>query len=59
MLTSFLVSPLKISYPLTNPSTPHSWPWHSPILRHRTFSGPRASSIIDDPDTIVNGKKCL
>jgi hypothetical protein len=24
------------------------WPWHSPILGHRTFTGPRASPYIDD-----------
>jgi hypothetical protein len=28
---------------LTNPPTPASWPWHSPILGPRTFIGPRAS----------------
>jgi hypothetical protein len=33
---------------LTNPPTPASWPWHSPILEHRTFPGPRASPPIDD-----------
>jgi hypothetical protein len=34
---------------LPNPPTPTSWPWHSPILGHRTFTGPRASLPIDDP----------
>ena len=53
MLSPFLVSPLKIPYPLplpllTNPPTPASWPWHSPILGHRTFTGSRASPPIDD-----------
>jgi hypothetical protein len=33
---------------LTNSPTPASWPWHSPILGHRTFTGPRASPPIDD-----------
>ena len=33
---------------LTNPPTPASWPWHSPILKHRTFTGSRASPLIDD-----------
>jgi hypothetical protein len=28
---------------LTNPPTPASWSWHSPILGHRSFTGPRAS----------------
>ena len=37
MLSAFLVSLPKISYPLplpllSNPPTPTSWPWHSPIL---------------------------
>jgi hypothetical protein len=31
-----------------NPPTPSSWPWHSPTLGHRTFTGPRASPPIDD-----------
>jgi hypothetical protein len=53
MLSPFLVSPPKTPYPLplpllTNPSTPASWPWHSPILGQRTFTGPRASPPIDD-----------
>jgi hypothetical protein len=52
MLFSFLVSSLKIPYPLSlpllpSPLTPTSWPWHSPILGHRTFIGPRASPPID------------
>jgi hypothetical protein len=33
--------------PLCYP-TPASWPWHSPILGHRTFKRPRASPPIDD-----------
>ena len=53
MLSPFLVSPPKIPYPLPPPPAPqpthsHSWPWHSPILGHRTFTGPRASPPIDD-----------
>ena len=52
MLSPFLVSSLKIPYHplplLPNPPTPTSWPWHSPILGHRTFTGPRASPPIDD-----------
>jgi hypothetical protein len=53
MLFSFLVSLLKIPYPLSAPSAPqptrsHSWSWHSPTLGHRTFTGPRASPLIDD-----------
>lgn len=53
MLSSFLVSPLKIPYPyplplLTNPPTPASLSWHSPTLGHRTSTGPRASPSIDD-----------
>jgi hypothetical protein len=50
-VTPFQVSPLKIPYRLTlslltNSPTPASWPWHSPILGHRT--GPRAFPPIDD-----------
>jgi hypothetical protein len=51
MLSPFLVSPLKTPYPLpllTNPPISASWPWHSSILGHRTFIGPRASPPIDD-----------
>jgi hypothetical protein len=33
---------------LTNTPTPTSWPWHSPIMGHITFTEPRASSPIDD-----------
>ena len=33
---------------LPNPPTPNSWTSDSPILGHRTFTGPRASSPIDD-----------
>jgi hypothetical protein len=28
---------------LPNTPTPSFWPWHSPILGHRTFTGPKAS----------------
>jgi hypothetical protein len=45
MLSPFLVFPLKTPYPLTNPPIPTSWPWHSLILGHRAFTGPRASPI--------------
>ena len=53
MLFPFLVSPLKTTYLLplpllTNPPTPASWPWSSPTLGHRAFTGPRVSSPIDD-----------
>ena len=53
MLSPFLVSPPKIPYPLHPSPAPQlthscSWPWHSPILEHRTFTGPRASPPIDD-----------
>ena len=30
------------------PTRSPSWPWHSPILGHRTFTGSKASSPIDD-----------
>jgi hypothetical protein len=45
--------PLKTPVPshlalLTNSPTPTSWPWHSPTLGHRTFTGPRAPPPIDD-----------
>jgi hypothetical protein len=51
MLAPFLVFPLKISYSLSPPPDPqpnhsHSVPWHSPILGHRTFTGPTASPPI-------------
>jgi hypothetical protein len=32
---------------LPNPSTNASWPWHSPVLGHMIFAGPRASPLID------------
>ena len=50
MLFPFLVSPSKNPYPppLTNPPTLASWSWHSFILGHITFIGPRASPPIDD-----------
>jgi hypothetical protein len=51
MLSPFLVSPPKIPSPfvlLPNPPTPASWAWHSPILEHRAFTGPRTSPPIDD-----------
>jgi hypothetical protein len=44
------VSPPKTPSPnplLTNPPTPASWPWYSPTLRHRAFTGPRVSPPID------------
>ena len=55
MLFHFLVSPLKNPLsppppfaPQTMNSHSQSWPWHSPILGHRSFTGPRASPPIDD-----------
>jgi hypothetical protein len=33
---------------LTNLPTPAPWPWHSPTLGHRAFTGPRASPPTDD-----------
>ena len=45
------------SFPSKNPLSPHnssqptqsySWSWHSPMLGHKTFTGPRASPSIDD-----------
>jgi hypothetical protein len=53
MLSPFLFSPLSPHFPsplplLSNLPTPASWPWHSPIPGHRTFTGPRASPPIDD-----------
>jgi hypothetical protein len=53
MLSPFLVSPPKIPYPLPPPPAPQpnhsdSQSWHSTILGHRTFTGPRASPPIDD-----------
>ena len=33
---------------LTNPPTAAYWPCHFPTLGHRTFTGPRASPLIDD-----------
>jgi hypothetical protein len=53
MLSPFLVSTLKIPYPLSHPHAPqpthsHSWSWHSPKLGHRTFTGPRTFPPIDD-----------
>jgi hypothetical protein len=52
MLSPFLVSSPKILYTLPPPRLPNpptftSWPWHSPILGHRTFRRPRASPHID------------
>ena len=32
---------------LINTSTPTSWPWHSPTLGQRAFTGPRASPPIE------------
>jgi hypothetical protein len=34
--------------PLTNPPNSAFWPWHSPMLGHRTFTGQMASPPIDD-----------
>jgi hypothetical protein len=53
MLSPFLVSPLKIPYPLPHssalqPTHSHSKSWHSPILGYRAFTGPRTSPPIDD-----------
>jgi hypothetical protein len=53
ILSPFLVSFLKTPYPLPLPllnnlPTSASWSLHSPILGHRTFTGPRASLRIDE-----------
>jgi hypothetical protein len=32
---------------LSNPSTPASWPWHSPVLGHMIYPRPSASPTID------------
>jgi hypothetical protein len=53
VLSPFLVSPPKVPYPLPPPPVPQpthscSQSWHSPILKHRAFTGPRASPPIDD-----------
>ena len=53
MLSLFLVFPPKIPNPFSPPSAPqpthsHFWSWHSPILGHRAFTGPRAFPPIDD-----------
>jgi hypothetical protein len=55
MLSTFLVSPPEIPYLLSLSPAPQatyslsqSWPWHSPILGHRTFTGHRASPPTDD-----------
>jgi hypothetical protein len=59
MLSPFQVSPPKILYPpspsplLTNIPTPASWPWHSPTLGHRAFTGPRASPPLDDREDLL------
>jgi hypothetical protein len=34
--------------PAPQPTHSHSQSWHSPILRHRTFTGPTTSPSIDD-----------
>jgi hypothetical protein len=52
MLSHFIVPPPKIPYPLppppaSQPTHSHSQSWHSLILRHRTFTGPKASPPID------------
>jgi hypothetical protein len=51
MFSPFLVSPLKIPYPLTPAPQPNtSWflARQSPIFWYRTFTGPGASTPIDD-----------
>jgi hypothetical protein len=53
MLSPFLVSPPQTPYLfplplLTNQLTSASWPWQSPILGHRAFTGPRAFPPNDD-----------
>ena len=53
MLSLFLISLLKTPYPLllpllTNLPTPASWPWHSPKLGCRAFTGSKASPPTDD-----------
>jgi hypothetical protein len=41
--------PIPSTFPLlTNPHTPAFWPWQSPKLGHRAFTGPRAFPPIDD-----------
>jgi hypothetical protein len=41
--------PISSPFPLlTSQPTLASWPWHSPILGHRAFTGPRASPPIDE-----------
>jgi hypothetical protein len=45
-------SPSEILLPLPLPPPPDhqptlSWPWHSPTLEHRAFTGPRTSPLID------------
>jgi hypothetical protein len=51
MLSPALVSlwkpPIPSIFPCS-PSTPASWPWHFPILGHRTFTGSRTSPPVDD-----------
>jgi hypothetical protein len=50
MLCPFLVSSPETPYLLLllpNPPIPASWPWHSPILGHRTFKRPRTFPPID------------
>ena len=53
MVSHFLVLLLKSPYPLpscllTKPHTPVSFPWDSPTMGHRAFTGPRASPPIGD-----------
>jgi hypothetical protein len=44
----FLKSPIPSLLPLLpNTHTPASWPWHSSILGHRTFTRPRTSTPND------------
>jgi hypothetical protein len=56
-ILSLFLTPLRDHYPIPllpasmrvfyYPSCPTYPPWHSPTLRHRAFTGPRASSPID------------
>jgi hypothetical protein len=51
LILHFKCYPQSPLYPLpdllTNPPTPASWPWHSPVLGHIIFTRPRASPPID------------
>jgi hypothetical protein len=37
--------PPTLPHPLSNPSTPTSWPWHSPVLRHMRSARPMGLSF--------------